>query len=437
MVLFGLFLFFFSIFLPGYFLSSILMGAEKPFLWKLALSYTLGCFFISLQIFIGLFIFRLKFSLFLFYLILLFENIFLFWYACKNNLLSKIKFSFPAYKTREWVIYFLILILFCFSLFSVVSRPTAAFDATGWWSYRAKVLYYNKAIDFNPESILYLGGTSHKNYPWLVSIIQFWLDSSLGEFSDLLNNVIFFSFFAFSIIFVYYFLIKYLEKWQSLIFSFFLASSPLFFYHSYNGYADLVLSAYALICFIFLFLFFENNDIKYLYLSGIFGGISMWVKNEAIIFIIAALIVSSFYFFFKKINKKILFIFFILLIAVVFPWIIFMIYNGLSLNNVTPGFGFHPEIIKGAANSLFASNSWNIWWFIFILSFILNCKKILKCNALRFGWLFVFLVFGGFFLLYLFTNEYQFIVIDTAFSRNMLTLFPISAVLSGASFKNK
>jgi hypothetical protein len=53
------------------------------------------------------------------------------------------------------------------------------------------------------------------------------------------------------------------------------------------------------------------------------------------------------------------------------------------------------------------------------------------------GWLFLFLVMGGFLILYLFTEEYQYALDNTAISRNILTLIPISVLVVGMSYKNK
>ncbi len=443
-------IFLISILVPGY-LISLFLEKNKPLLYRLALSYGLGVYFITIQIFVYLFIFRLNFSILFFGSVLLLENILLVFYARKSGVLNiaelkvkslKLKVKLiRGLKIKEAIVILLILIQLIFIFSNALTRPTAAFDSLSMWAYKSKILFYEKQVDFNPDSFLYLGGGGHINYPWLVPLSQFWLHETSGTYNDLAVNLIFVLFFISVLILIYYFLKGYLDKFKSLIFVFFISTMPLFFYHGFNAYADLVLSFYILISFMYLFRWLGGRGNKFLIFAGIFFGISFWVKNEAIIFILASIppILARLSPWARELNFKnikILFYYAASIILPILPWLIFKWANGLAIRNVEPGISFHFEAIKPFFGSLFLQSSWNIWWFIAVVALIVNFKKIIKSNELKLGWLFLALSLLGFFILYLFTEEYRYAVDGTAVSRNILTLIPVSVAIVGLSFRN-
>ena len=251
-------IFFISILILGY-LSSLFLEKNKPLLYRLALSYGLGIYFITMQIFVCLFIFRLNFSILIFGSVLWLEMICFALYARKRGVLrmkelKNIKarnFSFVSgLKTKEAIMILLILIQLIFIFSNALTRPTAGFDGLAMWAYKAKVLFYEKQVNFNRDDFLYLGGGGHRNYPWLVPLSQFWLHAISGEYNDLAVNFIFVFFFMGALILIYYFLKDYIGKFRGLVFVFFASTMPLFFYHGFNAYADLVLSFFVLIAFI-------------------------------------------------------------------------------------------------------------------------------------------------------------------------------------------
>ena len=441
-------IFLISILVPGY-LTSLFLERNKPLLYRLALSYGIGTYLVTMQIFAYLFIFRLNFSVLVFGSVLLLENTLLVFYAYRKGMLRAaglkniraMNLSFArGLKTKEIIIVLLILIQLIFMFFNALTRPTAAFDSLAMWAYKAKVLFYEKRVDFNPDSFLYLGGGGHVNYPWLVPLSQFWRHEVAGEYNDLAVNFIFVLFFIGVLALIYYFLKDYLDKFKSLVFVFFISTMPLFFYHGYNAYADLVLSFYALISFMYLFYWFAGRGDKFLIFAGIFFGISFWVKNDAIIFIIASipLVLARLTppLRLRLKNIKILFYYAVSMVLPIFPWLIFKRTYGLAVKNVESGIGFHPEAIKPFFASLFSQNSWNIWWFMAVVALIANFKKIIKSDALKSGWMFLAFSLLGFFMLYLFTEEYKYVLDGTAVSRNILTLIPVSVAIAGLSFGN-
>ncbi len=295
MVLLRLLIYFLSIIIPGYLIVILIFKKEKlPFLLSLFLAFGLGSYFITIQLFINLFILRLKFYLSYFYLAIILECLILIFLALRNKLfilnLNWLNFKFSRIKLKEAIVILIILLQCFFVIFNALSRPTITYDSLMMWSFKAKVLFYQNSVDFNFGDYLFLGGGGHINYPWHIPLLQFWSHVNIGEFNDLLVNLIFVFYFLGSLVIIYYFLKRYIDRFSSLIFTFLLSSMPLFFYHGYNAYADLPLSFYVLLSFVYLYLWLAKKDsLKYLFLSGFFMSISYWTKETAILIILPCL----------------------------------------------------------------------------------------------------------------------------------------------------
>lgn len=458
MIYIKLLIYFLSILIPGYFIL-IFWKKEMPFLLRLALGYGLGNFIIAVQLFLFYFILQIHASALSLYPVFLAEDILLFYFAYKNGCFI-CNFKLPKnLNAGEIVLILLLVIQLALLFFNAISRPTITFDSLAMWSFKAKTLYYEKGINFNPDSAVYLGGGGHINYPWLVPLSQLWMHETLGEYNDLLTNFIFFFYFVFIIILLYYFIRKYASRFIGLLFAFMFSTLPLIFYHAYNGYADLPLSYYSLIAFILLFFGInphtltaghsqqaptpkslvwgqgvgvKDKEKKDLILSAIFFGIALWVKAEGLFFIFSALLIFGYYLFISKFieSRLKLFLNFLLSFLIfILPLLYFNFRYNLGLSNIDSGAGFHLEVFKSLFESLFMSSNWNIWWMVVVVIFALNIKVIIKNRELLFGWLFLFIVLGEFLAVYLFTNDYQYAVNHTAISRNIITLLPISIFL--------
>ncbi|PIR12909.1 hypothetical protein COV49_03845 [Candidatus Falkowbacteria bacterium CG11_big_fil_rev_8_21_14_0_20_39_10] len=410
---------------------------DKPAWFNLAVAYGLGGYLITIQLFLILFILKLKFNFFVFLSVIALEMSLLLYFISKRGYKINFYFQWPKLEIKKIILILIILLQISFLFFYVLARPTITYDSIAAWSYKAKVLYHQNEISFYKNNFNYLGGGGHINYPWHVPLQQFWWQKFLGEYSDLYVNLIYFFYFVSILIILYYTLVKFIGGFSSLLLIFLLSSMPLFFYHGFNAYADLSLSCYVLLAFVLLLASLKNADNKLLILAGIFFGVAFFVKIEGIIYMIAAILsLLLFYFqikrqnFFKDFSK-----FFISIIVPFLPWIFFLVKYDLNISNVESTFGFHPEIFKNLFFSLFISSNWNIWWYIVVIVFLLNIKRVYKEKELLFGWSFLFLSFGGFLVLYLFTTEYQFVLDHTALSRNILTLMPLSVLAVGMTFK--
>ncbi len=441
---FKLILFFLSIFFPGYLLTSFLLkGGQFSFLFKLALAYGLGIYFVVIQIFIWMFVFGVSFSIFWFWLLFITEVIIIFDifrrgknFKCKIEIINYIKRFFLKVRLKEALLLLLILFQIIFLLFNAYSRPVATFDSVATWVYKAKILYFENQVELNDKtSDIYLVSESHNNYPWLVPLVQFWLFNVLGEFNEIVVNYIIVCFFVSVLIVLFYFLRRYQNVVNSLVLVFLLSSMPLFFYHGYNVYADLILAYYVLCSFGFLFLWLEERDNRFLAVSAIFLAITLFVKSEGVIFIVNACLLVLLNLFFKgKFFKK--FVYFVgLIFLILSPWEFFRAKYSLGILNEGNNFELHSEVLPQFFSSFFITNSFNLWWFLVVLVFIFNVVGIVKQNNLLFSWLALILPIFLYLLIYLFTDSYLTVLNYTAIMRNLLTVVPLSVLVVGKSLK--
>lgn len=442
MIILQLTLFFLSIFIPGALMEKIFIKSQANFLFKLALAYGMGAALITLELFSTFFVLKLKVNLTVFYLFLIAESALLLYLIFKNKLnfrLPELKFNLPKIKISAIIIFILILIQVVLLSFNALARPPIAYDNLTMWQYKPKVLFYENQINFNEQQYAYLGGGGHINYPWLSPMLSYWLYANLGEFNDLAGNLINIIYYLSILIIIYYFLKKYLPTAVSLIFVWLFSTMPLPFYHAYNGYADLILSFYLLLAFVFLFYWLETQEKKQLLIAGIFFSCALFTKNDALIFTLAGFLIILIKLFI--INKKFIAglknsaLYLLAIILPLLPWLFIKIKYHLAFSNVDPGIAYHGEVWQNIYWALFLNNSFNIWWFAVIISLAANIIKIKKQNNLILAWLFLIFCFCGLTILYLFTEEYHFAVDNTALSRNFLTLVPISVALAAVSFR--
>ncbi|MCX6799953.1 MAG: hypothetical protein NT091_02295, partial [Candidatus Falkowbacteria bacterium] len=198
-----LILFFLSFLIPGYILVSLLLKDKYPNnLFRLGLGYGLGIYFITIQIFIWIFLLNQSFNYFWFTLLVVTENLVLInFYLNKgvkreSNVLQNIANTLKKLNIRENTILLLILVQIIFIFFNALARPVMTFDSLSMWSYKAKILFYEQSIELkNTEAVNYMGGGGKLNYPWNIPLIQFWLHENLGAYNELAVNFIFLGFF--------------------------------------------------------------------------------------------------------------------------------------------------------------------------------------------------------------------------------------------------
>lgn len=426
-------LYFLSILIPGWLILTLWFDVEsRGGFKKMGLAYGLGTMLLAVEIFLLVFIFRLPIKWL--YFVLSGEVLvgsFFYWRRFGFDFIKRLK---TEKKKISWIESFLAFLIFCqlvlVNIFAWL-KPIINWDSVAMWSFKAKILFYNLSGFFNPNNQDFWQNQNQPAYPWLVPLSQYWLAVLNKGFDEVLANFIFVGFFVSIIFLLYGHLRNYLNRTLSLLFVWLFSTMPLIVTHAYNAYADLPLAFYLGATFILTYKWLDTKNYKYLILSWLFLAGAMFTKSEAIIFAIAHLLILLFA---KRSSgvgwKKILFNVLPALIIIA-PWLGFKLVNKLSINNVGGGLGWHPEVIGQLLSDLFVAASWNIWWYVFFGLSLLFIKQIINNRSLRLVYGLWFLAFGGFLIIYLFTEEYQFAVDGTALSRNLINFIPSSVFLAG------
>ncbi len=358
--------------------------------------------------------------------IILLGIFFFYWRSSFYRFLSKISLARIIKKIKSFEIVEIILILVItleigFVLAEGSLRPLIGFDALANWAWKAKLFFYQPQVFFNSGADLFLGGAgAHPNYPLHIPLLMTWTYFWLGQVNDIIIGLIFAFYFIFLVSFIYFSLRDFIKRKLALIFTVFLSTLPLFLYHGFHAYADLALSFYFTIGVILLFKYIsaQKSQISYLFLSGLFFGLSAWVKSEGLMLFGVVLIIFLIYLVFEifkhslfKNKSKWIFILKQLLIFIssfailVLPWIIFKINFGLGYSNVTAAgiswSGFHPEIFISTIEQIFISSSFHLWPGIFLLILILAGRRAWSRPNYFLG-LIIFGVILAYFILYLF-----------------------------------
>ena len=337
---------------------------------------------------------------------------------------------------KDWLLIGLIFIQLAVLVIHVFSRPTAAYDSVAIWSFIPKVLSQTYDLNFYPEDFLHLFSGWHMNYPMLVQGNLLLFSRIFGGFADTAINMLFVSFWLAILCMLYGALRETAKRTYILMTLFIFSSIPLAFYHGYNAYADLPLSAFVLGAFIFLIHYIKKGyeDYRLLFVSALLLGGAFFVKLDALIFIVSLIAGLALSYSLAGIPRsKILRglgTYSTLVFLVALPWLGTIVYFNLGLSNMSPGLGFHPQIWKHFVDTLFLSGSWNIFWYLVLATLFLNFKKISLEQSLLSGWIILALIFTGYLALYSFTEEYQFVINRTATSRNMLAYVPIALYIS-------
>ena len=428
--------------MPGFLLVSVLFNSRfSSVLFRLALAYGIGSYFITIQLFILIFVFKQDLSLFWFSLVMTVELLIVFDYYKRGRVgvkrvsfFKQVKLTLDRIRLKEAVLLLLIIAQIGLATFNAFSRPVATYDSTTMWSYKAKVLYSESPQSFfDINNINYLGGNSHVNYPWNIPLMQFWLSELLGEFNDVAINYIFVGFYISILILLYGFLRFYLSIFKSLTLVFLLSSMPLFFYHSYNAYADLPLSYLILASFGCLYLWLDSKERGCFNISAFYLSIAIFTKSEGVLFIVALALLLLYLVRLKRLQRKQWYFYLGLVILCISPWEYFRLSHGLGITNEGGELGFHPEVFYSLYSTFFLTNSFSIWWYVVLVVFLISIKKIFTHKMLLFGWAYLFLLIFFYSIIYVSTDSYMAAITYTAVGRNILTITPLSVFIVGVT----
>lgn len=298
-------------------------------------------------------------------------------------------------KMNRAELFFFGAILFevCFAFFVSLVKPMESWDAVAHWGAKAKIMYLLKGL---PLDIFSKPGikdaTFTGDYPWLWPFVQNYIHNFIGRFNDFAPKMAGPFFFA-SCLVVFYGVLRNVRstRLHALIFTFFLASIPHFNAYASNGYADLILSFYYSVGFIYLYLWFRDKDRAHLIISVIFTAMACYVKCEGLLLALVTILTFLSFILFSERGSKARafrsFIFYIVTLAVLsLP--MFLLKHATASNIANQAMSvkllsdfkvenFHRilPIIYDYQKQFFGIKAWNLVWVLFIISVFLGFKR--------------------------------------------------------------
>ena len=421
------------------------------FLWIWMLSYSifnLQFFYSSITI---ISYFLVVFILILLYLVkIYFSKVsFLEYFKCLriNSPFLKIINSFKNLK--KWQkIFWIIMFLFIFfsgliSLLYTSNFPSYADDSFWNWNASSINIYYDKWIKlfWDKTEILWRWRIW---YPIFFSIYKAMFSQFFWSWND-----IFIKQFQWLIVYLgllFIFSISF-ERTKSIFYALIPCTLilwlPLTFFHSVESYMELSSTFYTIFCLYYLFLFLETRDYQFLTLWTIFWLILSNIKNEWLIVYLPWVIIPFFGYIILKWEFKIFFIslfrskieslkIWLLILYYFIPFLIVRLVNNLSLNPVWKTATdvwitkIHSEIFPVMPVIFFNEDNYNIFPILIILCFIFIYQNRKKIYILDFWpiipWLVIFTIF---FVVFLITDNYKWVLDQTTVNRVFTTSFII------------
>ena len=176
-------------------------------------------------------------------------------------------------------------------VFLVLPLPVHSHDAVANYALKARIFYFNGGIPAGffswPEAAV-----AHPDYPLFLPLLMTWIYEFIG-FNDLWINVIMPVIYA-AFLLLFYGLIKnFFSRTYSMLVVFLLATLPQLADYATLIHADLVLAVFVTCAFIYFMLYVRTMDRAHLALSSVLFGFSLWVKNEAVVFVSAFVLALS------------------------------------------------------------------------------------------------------------------------------------------------
>ncbi len=402
---------------------------------KYILAFGIGTAIITLELFLYYVVLQQAFNLGLLWFFGIQSLVSITWLAYKIDWKKRFEIQFKKITILSWIIGLFIALIFFFSLVQALGKPPIAFDTIAFWGMRANILLVDGSVNFDSSANNFLATFSHSNYPWHLSLLEYWF-RLIGASGAQVNLIAWFYMISLALVLAD-FCIRRLGQTYGLFLTFILCSQPLIFYHSFNNYADLIIGFYLASGFIFFLQWLENQSRLYLILSALFIGWSFSIKNYGTLYCLIFLMTLAYYWRNKWPSKQSVATVLCSLVIPSLPFAIVKLVYNLNLRNSAASYSWHPEIFIPFFERFFTGNSWNIWWFVFIVLASMSAIHIRRNRNVRTAWLFFGLLVIAILAIFVFTENYQWALDHTALSRAFIPLVPISIALIAFSLQDK
>ncbi len=316
--------------------------------------------------------------------------------------------------------------------------PTYFWDAVANWNYRAKILHALGRLDLNPQSDTFLGaGEAH--YPLGPSLFRAWLATLVGRWSEpaVAAHSIATYVLLFGIIWIR--LSKTIGRLSGLILAYFTISIPLMVYHAYAGYADLMVAFFFAACLIYGYEYLLSRNAFPGLVSALFLASVLFTKNEGIVLVLPVLTVTVLVVLWSgRVTLKAAAVYLGIAVGLAAPWIALKAYFGLPYapTKAHAGLGLHIEGLAQLFTVVFLQGSFNLFGLFFVVTVFLFWSLWWKTDVGLLA-LPVFLFTAAVLVVFLFTDNYEFLENQMTINRTLMIAMPSYIYLVGVSFGRK
>ncbi len=331
--------------------------------------------------------------------------------------------------------------LLVFKLVFVVSHilyvPTYFDDAFAHWNYRAKIIFYEKSLNMDPESEIFLGGTHKIHYPLYIQLFKAYMMIAIGDWSEAIAKLIS-SLYAFFLLIMVYLNLKNLRlEFLRLLAIYLIASIPLFLIHAASNYADLTISFFFTSAGIYLCRWLESKNNAFLIVSACLLGIANFTKNEGIILYTPSFIITLLFFLVSQkkglqeiIKQALVYISTTLIFCIGWLYINWKFGLGFDESGKSANLEFHPEAFSLLYDKLLFEGEYNLFWLGLCLLVIAGWK-ILKEPPLRYNFFLIGVVLFASLLPFVLTHNFQYLLNEMTIHRTMLIAIPFAIYSCG------
>ena len=318
--------------------------------------------------------------------------------------------------------------------------PLHTWDSWTHWSSGAKFIFYEKGLALDPagEHFFGRGYLKVQRYPLNVPLMQVWSSLCMGQAHEAYLKIWNLLFFTGIAGLVFCAVMREASLLTALLAAFFVMSAPLLTFHVFTTYADLPLGYYTLgaaICFRRYGQSVRSSEGHggqgMLALTGAFVALGVWTKMEGLFFFAAF---SAGLVLLLVLERKPLrhFLVYLMPVAVIaIPWYVFLHVAGVPISygeeravGEAVAQGLHLEVLPVLGRQILLSVNFNIVFPFFFMLCLLGAKRILQSD-LRYLFVVLFASMALFLLVYLGTENYQWVMKQTAVNRNILTFLPM------------
>jgi len=328
----------------------------------------------------------------------------------------------------------------CYAFFRALIKPIESYDAIAIYAIKSKMLFLARAVtaDFFLAMKAFF---PHPDYPLNIPFIETFLYMTMGSLNDQLVKVIF-PLFALAILALLYCAVRrFASRTYALLFTFVLATIPMFGSYAANAYHELPLACYYFASALLLFRWFERPDrTRLLAVSAVMVGLAGWTKNEGMLYCAVNVIVLAAFvaFNYKGMSAKGLIgaaAYPVIIVVLLLPWILVKRSFGITNSDVDLA-NINPVYIVGQAHKIvpilnefqkqiFGPKKWNLIWIAALIGFAMQYRSAFT-GIRRYVTLSLALAVSGYVVFYMKSNIEVVHFVTKTWARFLLHFLPVA-----------